>query len=38
MKNKIDKYFHLHVACIYLENRNAVVYGCRDIAIILRQP
>ena len=36
MKNKIDKSRHL--ACIHKENQNAVVYGCRDVAIILRQP
>ena len=35
MKNKIDKLHHL--ACIQQENRNAVVYDCRDVAIILRQ-
>ena len=35
MKNEIDKSFHL--ACIQLENRNDVAYGCRDIAIFLRQ-
>ena len=35
VKNKIDKFRHL--ACIQLENRNAVVYDCRDVAIILRQ-
>ena len=34
-KNKIDKFRHL--ACIQLENRNAVAYDCRDVAIILRQ-
>ena len=36
VKNKIDK--SRHFVCIHYENRNAVVYGCRDIAIILRQP
>ena len=36
MKNKIDK--SRHSACIHKENRNAVVYCCRDVAIILRQP
>ena len=36
MINKIDKSHHL--ACIHYENRNAVVYGCRDVAIILMQP
>ena len=36
MKNKIDKSRHL--ACIHQENRQAVVYGCRDVAIVLRQP
>ena len=35
MKNEIDESRHL--ACIQLENRNAVAYGCRDVAIILRQ-
>ena len=35
MKNKIDKFRHL--ACIQYENRNAVAYDCRDVAIILRQ-
>ena len=35
-ENKIDKSRHL--ACIHQENRNAVVYGCRDVAIILRKP
>ena len=35
MKHKIDKF--LHLACIQLENRNAVAYDCRDLAIILRQ-
>ena len=35
VKNKIDKFCHL--ACIQLENRNAVAYGCGDVAIILRQ-
>ena len=35
VNNKIDKFRHL--ACIQLENRNAVAYDCRDVAIILRQ-
>ena len=35
VKNKIDKFRHL--ACILLENRNALAYDCRDLAIILRQ-
>ena len=35
VKNKIDKFRHL--ACIQEENRNAVAYDCRDVAIILRQ-
>ena len=35
VKNKIEKFHHL--ACIQLENRNAVAYDCRDVAIILRQ-
>ena len=35
VKNKIDKFRHL--ACIQYENRNAVAYDCRDVAIILRQ-
>ena len=35
VKNEIDKFRHL--ACIQLENRNAVTYDCRDVAIILRQ-
>ena len=35
VKNKIVKFRHL--ACIQLENRNAVAYGSRDVAIILRQ-
>ena len=35
MKNEIDKFRHL--ACIQKENRNAVAYDCRDVAIILRQ-
>ena len=34
-KNKIDKFRHL--AFIQVENRNAVAYDCRDVAIILRQ-
>ena len=34
VKNKIDKFRHL--ACIQKENRNAVAYDCRDIAIIPR--
>ena len=33
--NEIDKFRHL--ACIQKENRNAVAYDCRDVAIILRQ-
>ena len=36
MKNKIDKSCHL--AGMHLENQNAVVYGYRDVAIILIQP
>ena len=36
VKNTIDKFRHL--ACIQEENRNAVAYDCRDVAIILRQP
>ena len=36
MKNRIDKSNDL--ACIHLENRNAVFYGWRDVAIIPRQP
>ena len=36
MKNKIDK--SCHIACIYLENRNAVVYEYRDVALILILP
>ena len=35
MKNKINKFRHL--TCIQLENRNAVAYDCRDVAINLRQ-
>ena len=35
VKNKIDKFRHL--ACIQYENRNAVAYDSRDVAIILRQ-
>ena len=35
MKNKIDEL--RHIACIQQENRNAVAYDCRDVAIILRQ-
>ena len=35
VKNKIDKFRHL--ACIQQENRNAMAYDCRDVAIILRQ-
>ena len=35
VKNEIDKSRHL--ACIQKENRNAVAYDCRDVAIILRQ-
>ena len=34
VKNKIDEFRHL--ACIHQENRNAVAYDCRDVAIILR--
>ena len=34
VKNDIDKFCYL--ACIQLENRNAVAYDCRDVAIILR--
>ena len=35
VKNKIDRLRHL--ACIQKENRNAVAYDCRDVAIILKQ-
>ena len=35
MNNAIDKF--RHSASIQLENRNAVAYDCRDVAIILRQ-
>ena len=35
VKNKIDKFRHL--ACIQQENRTAVAYDCRDVALILRQ-
>ena len=35
VKNEIDKFRHL--AYIQKENRNAVAYDCRDVAIILRQ-
>ena len=35
VKNKIGKF--RHIACIQYENRNAVAYDCRDVAIILRQ-
>ena len=35
LKNEIDKFRHL--ACIQLENWNAVAYDCRDVAMILRQ-
>ena len=35
VKNKIYKFRHL--ACIQQENRNAVAYDYRDVAIILRQ-
>ena len=35
MKNKIDEFRDL--ACIQQENRNAMAYDCRDVAIILRQ-
>ena len=35
VKNKIDKFRHL--AGIQYENRNAVAYNCRDVAITLRQ-
>ena len=35
VKNKTDKF--CHSACIQYENRNAVAYDCRDVAIILRQ-
>ena len=35
VKNEIDMFRHL--ACILKENRNAVAYDCRDVAIILRQ-
>ena len=34
-ENKMDKF--RHSACIQEENRNAVAYNCRDVAIILRQ-
>ena len=33
VKNRIDKFRHL--ACIQQENRNAVAYDCRDVAIIV---
>ena len=36
VKNNIDKFRNL--ACIQSENRNAMAYDCRDVAIILRQP
>ena len=36
VKNEIGK--SLQLACIQYENRNAVAYGCRDVAIILRYP
>ena len=36
MKNENDKSRHL--PCIQWENWNTVVYGCRDVAIILRWP
>ena len=35
VKNEIDRFRHL--ACIQKENRNAVAYDCRDVAIILKQ-
>ena len=35
MNNENDKF--RHAACIQKENRNAVDYDCRDVAIILRQ-
>ena len=35
-ENNFDKFRPL--ACIQYENRNAVAYDCRDVAIILRQP
>ena len=35
VKNKIDKFCHL--ACLQLENRNAVAFDCRAVVIILRQ-
>ena len=35
VKNETDKFCHL--PCIQYENRNAVAYDCRDVAIILRQ-
>ena len=35
VKNETDMFRHL--ACIKKENRNAVAYDCRDVAIILRQ-
>ena len=35
VKNKIDRFRHL--ACIQKENRNAVAYDCRDVAMILKQ-
>ena len=35
VRNKIDKF--RHQACIQQENRNALAYDCRDVAIILRQ-
>ena len=33
VKNKIDKFRHL--PCIQKENRNAVAYDCRDVAVNL---
>ena len=35
VKNKIDTLRHL--AFMQYENRNAVAYDCRDVAVILRQ-
>ena len=35
VKNKIDKFRHL--ACIQQENRIAVAYDCRDVAIIVKK-
>ena len=35
VKNNFDKFGNF--ACIQYENRNAVAYDCRDVAIIMRQ-